>query len=398
MKVGVPIEAYSDERRVALVPAVVPTLVKSGLDVVVEQGAGVRAGFPDQAYEEQGARVVADRAGLFSSSDVLARVRGWSAKRDAGWADLDLLRPGQVVVGLLNPLGAPEVARRLAERGVTAFAMELIPRISRAQSMDALSSQANIQGYKAVLIAAEACPKIFPMMMTAAGTIMPVRIFIIGAGVAGLQAIATARRLGAVVQAYDVRPAVKDQVESLGAKFLEVSLDASGAEGTGGYARTMDEQFYQQQRELMAQVVEDSDVVISTAAVPGGKAPVLITKEMVRQMRPQSIIVDLAAESGGNCELTRPGETVSADGVTILGPVNLASTVPHHASQMYSRNVAAFLLHLLKDNALRIDGEDPIVRDTLLTHRGEVLNPRVRGLLGLPARSPAASRGGGPDG
>lgn len=394
MKVGVPAEAHPDERRVALAPAVVPTLVKSGLEVVVERGAGVRAGFHDQSYEEQGARIVADRAGLFALADVLVRVRPWSAQRDAGWADIEMLRSGQVVVGLLNPLGAPEVARTLAERGVTAFAMELVPRIGRAQSMDALSSQANIQGYKAVLIAAEASQKMFPMMMTAAGTIMPARVFIIGAGVAGLQAIATARRLGAVVQAYDVRPAVKDQVESLGAKFLEISLDASAAEGTGGYARAMDEQFYQRQREFMTRVVEDSDVVITTAAVPGSKAPILITKEMVRRMRPQSVIVDLAAESGGNCEETRPGETVSVDGVIILGPVNLAATVPHHASQMYARNVTAFLQHLVKDNALRIDMEDPIVRDTLLTYQGEVVNRRVRELLGMSAPAPAASRGG----
>jgi len=261
--------------------------------------------------------------------------------------------------------------------------------------MDALSSQANIQGYKAVLIAAEASSKLFPMMMTAAGTIVPARVLIIGAGVAGLHAIATARRLGAVVQAYDVRPAVKDQVESLGAKFVELKLDSKTSEGAGGYARQMDEEFYRQQRELMGQVVQDSDVVISTAAVPWGKATVLITKDMVQRMRPQSIIVDLAAESGGNCELTRAGETVSADGVTILGPVNLASSVPHHASQMYARNVAAFLLHMVKDKTLRIDEADPIVRDTLLTHRGEVVSGRVRDMLGMPARSPAGAAGGG---
>lgn len=395
MKVGVPVEAHPEERRVALVPAVVPSLVKAKLDVLVEQGAGVRASFADSAYQEQGAQLVAKRAELFSSSDIVLRVRAWSAQRDAGWADMELLRSGQVVVGLLNPLGAPEVARTLAQRAVTAFAMELIPRISRAQSMDALSSQANIQGYKAVLMAAAASSKIFPMMMTAAGTILPVRAFVIGAGVAGLQAIATARRLGAVVQAYDVRPAVKDQVESLGARFLEISLDSQAAEGAGGYARAMDERFYQRQRELMAKVVADSDVVITTAAVPGSKAPVLITKDMVRRMRPQSVIVDLAADSGGNCELTRPGEAVLEDGVTVLGPVNLAATVPNDASQMFGRNVAAFLLHLVKDNALRVDEEDPIVRDTLLTHRGEVLNPRVRELLGMPGRLQEGSRGGG---
>ena len=277
----------------------------------------------------------------------------------------------------------------LRRGGVTAFALELLPRIGRAQSMDALTAMATVAGYKAALLAAGALPRIYPMMITAAGTITPARVFVVGAGVAGLQAIATSHRLGAVVQAYDVRPAVKEQVESLGARFLELKLQTEEAEASGGYAQTMGEEFYRRQREMMTQVVAESDVVITTAAIPGSKAPVLVTKEMVNGMRPGSVIVDLAAEGGGNCELTRPGETMEADGVTIMGPLNLPSTIPYNASQMYSRNVTAFLQNLIKDGELRLDRDDPIIRDTLLTHQGEVVNPRVRELLGLPVSTPA---------
>lgn len=385
MKVAALVESYPGERRVALVPTVVSALAKSGIEVIIQQGSGVEAGFPDSAYEGQKARIVRDRAEAIAQADVVAVVHSWSPERDLGWADIDKLRPGQVVLGLLNPLGAPEVARALADRGVTSFAMELIPRISRAQSMDALSSQANIQGYKAVLMAAEVCPKVFPMMMTAAGTITPAKVFIIGAGVAGLQAIATARRLGAVVTAYDVRPAVKDQVESLGAKFLEVNLDTKAAEGSGGYARAMDEDFLQKQRELMAQAVAESDVVITTAAVPGARAPVLVNEKAVLGMRPQSVIVDLAAETGGNCELTKPGQTVMVNGVIIIGPLNVPATVPYHASLMYARNVTALLQLLVKDGALQINTDDSVVKDSMLTHQGQVTNARVRERLGMPA-------------
>ena len=387
MIVGVPVESYPNERRVALVPAVVPALTKAGLEVVVEAGAGKKAGFPDAAYQQQGARLAADRAQLFSSADVLLQVHGLGGNPDAGHADLELLRSGQVVLGLLNPLGAPETARELASRGITAFALELLPRISRAQPMDALSAMATIAGYKAALLGAGALQKMYPMMITAAGTITPARVFVVGAGVAGLQAIATSRRLGAVVQAYDVRPAVKEQVESLGAKFLVLELETEKAEASGGYAQAMGEEFYRRQREMMTQAVADSDVVITTAAIPGKKAPTLLTQAMVEGMRPGSVIVDLAAEGGGNCELTRPGEAIEAHGVTILGPTNLPSTIPYHASQMYAKNVTAFLQNLVKNGKLRVDLEDQIIRDTLLTHQGEVVNARVRELLGLPASS-----------
>ena len=395
MIVGVPAETYPGERRVALMPAVVPTLAKAGLEVLVEPGAGVNAGFSDAAYEEQGARIAPERTQLFSSADVLLQVRGLGANPDAGRADLELMHPDQVILGLLNPLGAPEAARELAGMGVTAFALELLPRISRAQPMDALTAMATVAGYKAVLMAADVLPKMYPMMMTAAGTITPARVFIVGAGVAGLQAIATAHRLGAVVHAYDVRPAVKEQVESLGAKFMELELETEGAEASGGYARTMDEEFYRRQREMMTQVVAESDVVITTAAVPGSKAPILVTEEMVRGMHPGSVILDLAAEGGGNCELTRPGETVEAHGITVLGPINLPSTIPYHASQMYARNLTAFLQNLVKDGELRLNLEDQIIRDTLLTHQGEVVNPQVRELLGLPASAPSADERSG---
>lgn len=390
MIVGVPVESSPREQRVSLVPSLVRSLTKAGLEVLVEQGAGENAGFPDTAYKEQGARLASDRTQLFSSADVLLQVHGLGTNSKAGHPDLELLRSGQVVLGLLNPLGAPEAAHELAKRGVTAFALELLPRISRSQAMDALSSMATIAGYKAVLLAAGALKKIYPMMITAAGTITPARTFVVGAGVAGLQAIATSRRLGAVVQSYDVRPAVKEQVESLGAKFLELRLETKEAEESSGYAKAMGEEFYRRQREMMKQAVAESDVVITTAAVPGKKAPVLITEGMVQEMRPGSVIVDLAAEGGGNCELTRPGETLEAHGVTILGPINLPSTVSHHASQMYAGNVTAFLKNLVKEGEIHLNLGDEIIRDTLVAHEGEVVNNRVRELLGLPAGGTSA--------
>ncbi|HXG31277.1 MAG TPA: Re/Si-specific NAD(P)(+) transhydrogenase subunit alpha [Thermodesulfobacteriota bacterium] len=384
MIIGVPVESYPNEQRVALVPVLVSTLAKKGFEVLVERGAGVKAGFSDASYEEEGARIVPNRSQLFSSADIILQVRGLGANPESGYADLELLRSGQVIVGLLNPLGAPETARELAVRGITAFALELLPRISRAQSMDVLSSMATIAGYKAVLLAAGALKRVFPMMITAAGTITAAKVFVIGAGVAGLQSIATSRRLGAVVQAYDVRPAVKEQVESLGAKFVELGLETGEAETSGGYAKAMDEDFYRRQRDMMARVIAESDVVIATASVPGKRAPILITKEMVQGMRLGSVIVDLAAEWGGNCELTRPGETVEVNGVTIIGPINLPSTIPFHASQMYARNISAFLQNLMNNGNFQLNMEDQIIRDTLLTHSGEVVNPQVRELLGLP--------------
>lgn len=387
MIVGVPAESHPDERRVALVPAVIPALLKTGADALVERGAGIEAGFSDAAYEEQGARLATDRDEVFASSDVLLQVRGFSADQT-----LAPVRAGQTLVGLLNPLGAPTVIRALAELGVDAFALELLPRIGRAQPMDALTSMATVAGYKAVLLAAGTVTKMYPLMMTAAGTITPARVLVVGAGVAGLQAIATARRLGAVVRAYDVRPAAREQVESLGARFVDLELETATAEGAGGYAQVMDEEFYRRQRELMTTLVAESDAVITTAAIPGSRAPALITEEAVRQMRPGSVVVDLAAETGGNCEFTRPGETVDVNGVTIAGPIELASTVPYDASQMYARNVAAFLGSLLVDGAIQLDLEDEVLHDTLLTHNGEVVHPRVRDQLEMSPLESVSSR------
>jgi len=353
------------------------------LDVVVEPGAGEAAGFDDDAYRQQGATIVASRQEVFDQADVLLQIRAAGANPDEAERDVAALRSGQTLISLCNPLGQPEWMQKLAERGVTVFALELLPRTTRAQSMDVLSSMATVSGYKAVLLAATTLPRMFPMLMTAAGTITPARVFVVGAGVAGLQAIATAKRLGAVVRAYDIRPAAKEEAVSLGAKFVELELETEDAEQKGGYAKEMGEDFYRRQRELMARVLAESDVVITTASVPGKKAPVLITREMVESMAAGSVIVDLAAEQGGNCELTRPNETIVEHGVTILGAVNLPATVPNHASQMYSKNITTFLLHLVQDGAVRIDEQDEITIETLVARDGEVVNARVREMLGL---------------
>jgi len=378
MIVGVPREIYPGERRVALVPSTVPPLAKAGLQVVVEAGAGTEAGYPDQEYVSKGAKVAPDRAEVFRAADIVVQVLAHGANDRTGKADLPLLRRDQVLIGFLRPLGSIESVRELAATGVTAFAVELMPRTTRAQSMDALSSMATISGYKAVLLAADRLPRLFPMLTTAAGTITPARALIIGVGVAGLQAIATARRLGAVTSAYDLRPAVKEQVQSLGGRFVELEIEAKDAQDARGYARAQDETFYRKQRELLGKVVAESDVVITAAVVPGKKSPILVPKEMVLRMTPGSVIVDLASERGGNCELTRSGEIVVEHGVTIVGLVNLASSVPYHASQMYSRNLSAFLLHLTKEGKLQLNLDDEIIRETLLTRAGEVANPRVR--------------------
>lgn len=390
MILAVPRETYPGERRVALIPAAVPPLIKKKIEVRVESGAGREAGFLDAAYTEKGATVVAGRAALLAGADVVLTVRELESRPDGSPPDLAEYTRGQTVIGFVDPLSSPETVRVIAERGLTAFSMELMPRITRAQSMDALSSMATIAGYKAVLLAANALPRMFPLLMTAAGTIAPAKVFVIGAGVAGLQAIASARRLGAVVNAYDVRPAVKEQVMSLGATFVELPLDSAAAEDRGGYAKAQDEEFYRRQRELMGRVVAESDVVIATAAIPGKKAPVLVTKEMVEVMQPGSVIVDLAAERGGNCELTRVGETIVHSNVAILGPLNIPSTIPNHASQLYSKNITTFLLHLAKDGALAIDVADEIARETLLTRDGEVVHARLRDLLKLPPVAAAA--------
>ena len=387
MIAGVLKETSPGERRVAVVPSAFPLLAKAGVEVVIESGAGVAAGFPDGAFKDKGARIAGSRAEVLEAARVLLQVRPLAGGGPEG------VTRDHVLVGLLDPLGAPAGIQTLAARGVTAFALELIPRITRAQAMDVLSSAATITGYKAVLLAASALPQMFPMLMTAGGTLAPARVFVIGAGVAGLQAIATAKRLGAVVNAYDVRPAVKEQVESLGAKFVELPLEAVDAQDKGGYARAMDESFYRRQRETMLKVVAASEVVIATAAVPGKKAPILLTAEMVDAMPPGAVIVDVAAEQGGNCELTRPGETVTRGGVSILGPLNLPSTVPQHASQMYGRNIATFLALIVAGGELKIDPADEIVRETLVTREGEVVHPRVREALGLPAPAPAPAGG-----
>ena len=380
MFVGVLKETYPNEKRVSLVPSEVQKLVKKGVEVIVEKGAGERAGFSDDEYAQAGAKVTG-REEVFERSQVILKVRGLLADKENFLKEAEAYT-NKVLIGFLEPFSVDEILDRVRALNLTAFAMELIPRITRAQSMDALSSMATVAGYKAALMAADMLPKMFPMLMTAAGTVLPARVFVVGAGVAGLQAIATAKRLGAVVQAYDIRPAAKEQVMSLGAKFVELGLESEQAEDKGGYAKAMDEEFYRRQREMMKEVVAESDVVITTAMVPGKRAPVLITEEMVKGMRPGSVIIDLAAERGGNCELTTPGEIVERYGVRIVGAVNVPSEVPYDASQMYSRNIFNFLSLLIKDGDLNIDLEDEIVRETLLLREGELVSERIKELVG----------------
>jgi NAD(P) transhydrogenase subunit alpha len=383
--IGVPKESYPGERRVALVPSVLPTLTKAGFEVHIQSGAGIDAGYPDSLYAEKGGKIVADRAGVFAAADIIAQVLCYGPNDINGELDLALYRRNQILVGFLRPFGSLEVVQQIAQAGVTSFAVELMPRTTRAQSMDALSSMATVSGYKAVLVAADSHPRIFPMLTTAAGTVTPARVFIIGCGVAGLQAIATARRLGAVVSAYDLRPAVKEQVQSLGGRFVELPIEAKDAQDAGGYARAQDEDFYRRQRELLGKVVQESDVVIAAAVIPGKKSPILVTEEMVKGMAPGSVIFDLASERGGNCELTEAGKTVVKHGVTIIGTINVASGVPYHASMMYARNISAFVTHLIKDQKLNLNLEDEIVRETLLTSGGEIVQSRIREFLKLPA-------------
>jgi NAD(P) transhydrogenase subunit alpha len=373
MVIGVPKESFPGERRVALIPASLPAIIKAGLEIMIESGSGDEAGYPDALYVEKGARVVKSHKELFNSSDIILQVRAAGANPKEGAADLKIMRKGQTLIGLLNPYSSPESIKTLMSRGVTSFALELLPRITKAQSMDVLSSMASVAGYKAVLLAAGELTKMFPMMITAAGTIVPARVFVIGAGVAGLQAIATAHRLGAVVKAYDIRPVVKDQVQSLGAKFIELDLDQGETETDGGYAKAMDEEFYRKQREMMTHELTESDVLITTAAVPGKKAPVLVTENMVKEMPRDSVIVDLAAEQGGNCEISKPGEKTVHHGVTIISPLNLPSTVPYHTSQLYSKNISTFLLSMVKEGVFDPDPEDEIVKATMITKDGNML-------------------------
>jgi NAD(P) transhydrogenase subunit alpha len=381
MIVAVPKETYPEEQRIALIPQAVPALTKAGLEVVIEAGAGEGINSQDGDFEAQGARVEPDRNRLLSQADIVLMVRGPGAHREFPAADLDSLKEGTALIGLLEPLAEPEVMKELAGRKLTVFAMELMPRTTRAQSMDALSSMATIAGYKAVLAAADAAPKLFPMFMTAAGTVTASRVFVLGAGVAGLQAIATARRLGAVVEAFDIRPAVKEEVESLGAKFVQLELETEEAQDSGGYATAQSEDFYRRQQELMAERIKASDVVITTAAVPGKKSPILISEEVVGGMRPGAVIVDLAAEKGGNCAVTEPGKKIVYQGVTVIGPMNVPSEVPVHASQMYAKNISTFLLHMVKEGKLELDMEDEITKGAMVAHQGQVVHEAVLAAL-----------------
>lgn len=381
MKLSIVRERFPGERRVALIPANIPQLTKMGIEVIVESGAGVAAGFPDEQFQAKGATVVGSLEEALTA-DILVQVRSAGSDHEGGREMLGRLAQGKTVIGACEPLDKPDDIRVWAEAGITLFSLELIPRITRAQSMDILSSQATIAGYRAVLLSAMELPKMFPMMTTAAGTLIAAKVFIVGVGVAGLQAIATSRKLGAVVSAYDVRPACREQVESLGGKFVELQLDASSSEDKGGYAKAMDEDFYRRQRELMASVVAQSDVVITTAAIPGRPSPLLITAEAVRGMSPGGVIVDLAAQRGGNCELTKADQRVIDNGVTILGPTNLPSEIPYHASQMFGNNVVKFLLNMVKDGQLNLNLEDPIIRDTLVANQGKIVSERIQQLIG----------------
>ncbi len=389
MVIGVPKETFPGERRVALMPSVLTSLQKSGFEVLIEAGAGYSAGYPDADYASKGAKVVASRSEIFQPADIVAQVLCYGANDKTGHEDLPLMRRGQYLVGFLRSLGNLKTVQDIAARGVTSLAMDLMPRITRAQNMDAMSSMATLSGYEAVLMAADILPRIFPMLTTAAGTITPARVLVIGAGVAGLQAIATASRLGAVVYGYDLRPATKEHVQSLGARFVELPIEAKEAEDKGGYAKAQDASFYQRQQELLGRVVAESDVVITAASVPGKKAPVLVTRAMVERMSPGSVIVDMSAERGGNCELTRLNQTTVEHGVTIIGTINMASSVPYHSSQLYARNIANFLTHLFKDGRTELDLDDEITRETLLTRNGEIVNQRVRDFYA--AAAPASS-------
>jgi NAD(P) transhydrogenase subunit alpha len=377
MKIAIPTPTSEGETRVAVIPESAAKLKKAGMEVLVQAGAGRPASYADGDYEKAGARVIGDIDALYNEAEVVVLVH------PPGEADIGHLRSGHILISLLNPLVRHDLNNALAERGVSAFSLDLVPRITRAQAMDVLSSMSSIAGYKAVVLAAATLPRMFPMMMTAAGTITPARVLVLGAGVAGLQAIATAKRLGAVVEAFDVRPVVKEQVESLGARFVIVEAPAEDAQDKGGYAKEMSEAYKQKQKETIHKHVKDCDVAISTALIPGKPAPKLITAEMVRDMRLGSVVVDLASEAGGNCELTRPGDNVVEGGVTIMGPKNLPATVPFHASQVFSRNLTAYLLNMLKDGQVVFKMDDEIVRDTLVTRDGQVVNPRIRQVMGL---------------
>ncbi len=389
MIIGIPSEIKAGEKRVAMSPANVQSLTDKSVKVLIQANAGSAAGYPDGEYTSAGATVTADRAEIFASADIILQVQSFGSNNENSDDDLALLRKGQLIIGMMDPLASPQAAQAVAKTGATAIALELVPRISRAQSMDVLSSMATLAGYKAVLMGASAAPRIFPMLMTAAGTLQPARVLIMGVGVAGLQACATAKRLGAVVEAYDVRPAAREQILSVGAKPVELDLDTGESEGAGGYAKEQGEDFLRRQRELMTEVVAQQDIIITTAAIPGAKSPILVTEDMVKAMKPGAVIVDLAAERGGNCDLTKQGETVVAHDVTILGPENVPSDLAYHASQMLGKNMQT-LLELILDEAgnLNLDFNDEIVAGTVVAHEGEIPHPHMRKLLDLPELQP----------
>jgi NAD(P) transhydrogenase subunit alpha len=387
--IGIPSEVKTGEKRVAMSPANVQSLTDKSVKVLVQANAGAAAGYPDEEYTAAGATITADRAEIFASADIILQVQSFGSNNENSDDDMALVRSGQLIIGMMDPLASPQAAQAVADKGATAIALELVPRISRAQSMDVLSSMATLAGYKAVLMGASAAPRIFPMLMTAAGTLQPARVLIMGVGVAGLQACATAKRLGAVVEAYDVRPAAREQILSVGAKPVELDLDTGESEGAGGYAKEQGEDFLRRQRELMTEVVAQQDIIITTAAIPGAKSPILVTEDMVVAMKPGAVIVDLAAERGGNCDLTKQGETVVAHNVTILGPENVPSELAYHASQMLGKNMQTLLeLIIDEEGALNLDFNDEIVAGTVVAHQGEVPHPHMRKLLNLPELEP----------
>ena len=392
MIIGIPSEIKTGEKRVAMSPANVQSLTDKSVKVLIQANAGSAAGYPDAEYTAAGATVTADRAEIFASADIILQVQSFGSNNENSDDDLAMVRQGQLIIGMMDPLAAPQAAQAVADKGATAIALELVPRISRAQSMDVLSSMATLAGYKAVLMGASAAPRIFPMLMTAAGTLQPARVLIMGVGVAGLQACATAKRLGAVVEAYDVRPAAREQILSVGAKPVELDLDTGESEGAGGYAKEQGEDFLRRQRELMTEVVAQQDIIITTAAIPGAKSPILVTEDMVKAMKPGAVIVDLAAERGGNCDLTEQGKTVIAHDVTIIGPENVPSELAYHASQMLGKNMQT-LLDLIIDDAgnLNLDFNDEIVAGTVVAHDGDVPHAHMRKLLNLPEQSSAGA-------
>lgn len=385
MIIAVTRELVTGEKRVSLCPDNVQLLIKAGAELWVEQSAGTQAGFSDEEYQTAGAKIISNRDELFAGAEIILQVQSFGSNTENAQQDLERLKPGQLVVGMMDPLAEPQAAQQVAETGATAIALEMVPRISRAQSMDVLSSMATLAGYRSVLLGAEAAPRILPMLMTAAGTLQPARVLIMGVGVAGLQACATAKRLGAVVEAYDVRPAAREQIISVGATPVELDLPTESSEGAGGYAKEQSEDFLELQRKLMTEVVARQDIIITTAAVPGAKSPILVTEDMLVAMKSGSVVVDMAAERGGNCALTQAGQTVVKHGVTILGPENLASELAYHASQMYGKNIQTLLELILQDGNISLDFDDEIIAGTVVAHDGDVPHPHMRKLLDLPA-------------